>query len=342
MNDKEVKKFLFDQISKKGDLKVSQYIDIVLYNPIFGFYNRPSSKNEHYITSASLGLVFAEVVYNFVQNWWRSVGQPDQFSFIEVGINHSSIGKQILEKNTYLNSHINFFPIERARSSLVVGTDDIAKLEEQEIGIVFCNELLDNLAFDLVRFDDSRWKEIKIGFQNGHLAEVLHEIDDPAFLYSLSKLDLKPTEGSVIPIQTGAMEWLRNSLKAIKKGTIIAIDYFSSTAEMINKTIDQWLRMYRHHQRISNIFFQPSFWDITVDVAVDQLSLVKKPTQILTQHQFLTQGSIMDLIKDAKTRWINEKEITFESLKNKSLALEAQALLDFSGMGSFQVLRWVK
>ncbi|MCY3850296.1 MAG: hypothetical protein OXF75_05775 [Acidimicrobiaceae bacterium] len=87
---------------------------------------------------------------------------------------------------------------------------------------------------------------------------------------------------------------------------------------------------------------EPGACDITVDVAIDQLELVRRADSNRTQADFLRAHGIDDLVAEGKRQWHESAHVgDLAALRARSRISEAEALYDPSGMGSFRALEWL-
>ena len=119
------------------------------------------------------------------------------------------------------------------------------------------------------------------------------------------------------------------------------IDYARSTAEMAALDIGAWLRTYTQHGRGGLPLEEPGRWDITCDVATDQLALVAPPTTVMSQAEFLAAHGIDELVAEGRAIW-EELGLNggLDAIAAQSRIVEAQALLDPTGPGGFTVMEW--
>jgi hypothetical protein len=76
-------------------------------------------------------------------------------------------------------------------------------------------------------------------------------------------------------------------------------------------------------------------------VALDQLVRVRAPTAVRRQAEFLADHGIGALVDDARRRWHERAAVAdLDSLAARSRVLEAEALLDPSGLGGFAAAEW--
>jgi len=207
-------------------------------------------------------------------------------------------------------------------------------------GVVVANELLDNLAFDLYRHRGGAWQEVRVGLDGSRLAEVEVPADrGPA--RRLATLVPEPPEGSLVPWESGAVGWLRRALGGLVRGRLIVLDYVRSTAELAQLPVEQWLRTYRAGGRGTDRLDDLGVQDITVDVAVDQLGLVRVPTRIEHQAHWLDRHGMAALEAAAAAGWrAGAARGDLRALADRSRVGEAVILRDPQGLGGFTVCEW--
>jgi SAM-dependent MidA family methyltransferase len=81
--------------------------------------------------------------------------------------------------------------------------------------------------------------------------------------------------------------------------------------------------------------------DVTCEVAVDQLAVVRRPTSDRSQAAFLGDHGLGALVGAARRQWEEGAAAgDLEALKARSRTVEAAALVDPGGLGGFRVLEW--
>ena len=122
---------------------------------------------------------------------------------------------------------------------------------------------------------------------------------------------------------------------------MVAIDYTTSTAEMAARPQWDWLRTYRAHERGQGPLVAPGEQDITVEVAVDQLAAVRPPSRRSRQQEWLLRHGLAEAVEEGRRTW-NEQAARpgLAAIRARSRVVEAQALIDPSGLGGFEVLEW--
>jgi hypothetical protein len=81
--------------------------------------------------------------------------------------------------------------------------------------------------------------------------------------------------------------------------------------------------------------------DVTCEVAVDQLALVRPPASESSQADWLRSWGIEDLVEEGRRAWAARASAPdVAAFAARSRVSEAEVLLDPGGLGGFRVLEW--
>jgi SAM-dependent MidA family methyltransferase len=197
-------------------------------------------------------------------------------------------------------------------------------------GVVLANELLDNLPFDVYVGAARKWSEARV--MGGQ------EILVPAAAEAAAELSQLAPSGGRVPRQLAARAWLAGALQLVKTGSVIVFDYARSTQEM---AAGVWLRTYRRGGPGGHPLSDPGTQDITADVAIDQLSLVRTPSSVMTQAEWLDAHGLPALERAAADAWwAAAARPDLAALRARSRVGEAAALRDPAALGAFTVMEW--
>jgi SAM-dependent MidA family methyltransferase len=308
-------------------------------------------------------MLFGAVVARAVDGWWRDLGEPDPFVVADAGAGRGTLARTVLaaapacapalrwvlvERSArQREQHAAHLPIEQAAMAFGPEDDDSERPQPTGRGplavsladlprtatpcVVVANELLDNLAFDVWERRSGEWWEVRV---DASLAEVVVPVEPPTWLAAIEADD-----GARVPVQHGAAEWLRDALEVARVadgGRVVTFDYASTTAELASRPPGDWLRTYRAQGRGGPPLTGPGTQDITADVCVDQLAHVRTPSSDDSQADWLRTHGIDALV--AEGRAAEGRDL--RALELRSRIVEADALLDPSGLGAFRVLEW--
>lgn len=339
----------------------SAFVEWALYDDEIGFYagagGSAGRRGADFLTSPEVGPLFGAVVARAVDTWWRDLGEPDPFVVVEAGAGPGTLARTVLVAEPACATALRWVLVERSaeqrarhgehlpietpaqafapedddsdapqptgRGPLVVSLDSLPRV--QGPCVVLANELLDNLPFDLWERRDGTWQEVRVG---DGLREVVVPMEPPSWLRELDAPD-----GARAPVQDAARAWLRDALEL---GRVVLFDYCSTTADLTRRPQSEWLRTYRRHERGGPPLEEPGSQDITVEVCLDQLALVRSPSSVVTQAEWLRAHGIDDLVAEARAA-AGAPARDLPALRLRSRLNEAPALLDPTGLGGFAV-----
>jgi SAM-dependent MidA family methyltransferase len=331
-----------------------------------------------FLTSPELGPLFGAVLARALDAWWSELGAPDPFVVVEAAAGVGTLARAVLSSAPACSSALRYLLVERSdrlreRQSTVLALEPAATVlgpmapsDEDDpdgasvlpgggprvaslgdlpagplVGVVFANELLDNLPFSLFERLGSGWAEVRVGESaDGGFEEVLTPAE-AADAELASRLVPAASVGARVPLQSAASDWLRTALRSLHRGRVVCVDYAATTAELAARPQGEWLRTYRGGGPGGLPLEAPGSQDITVEVCTDQLARVAVPVADRSQSEFLVAHGLESLVADARTAWeAAAARPDVEALKARSRVSEAAALADPAGLGSFRVLEW--
>ncbi len=295
----------------------AEFMERALYDPEHGFYEsgQAGRRGGHFITSPEVGPLFGAVVSRMLDRRWDELSQPDPFTVIDAGAGPGTLARTMAKAEPDCTSVLRWINVERSaagRAAHTIGNSHSEMPEGPLTGVIVANELLDNLPLRLLTSEDE---------------EVGEHRPNP--------------ETRLTPHQDQACAWLSQALSVLDRGTVMVIDYMSTTEEMAQRPWPEWLRTYRGHERGDDPWTAPGTQDITCEVALDQLAAVRTPTRVSTQADWLRAHDIEELVAEGIAAWrAGAAQGDLAALAGRSRAIEAEALLDPAGLGGFTVAEW--
>ena len=307
-----------------------------------GFYSSQGSAGRRgdFITSPEVGPLFGAVIAGALDAWWHEMSEPEDFTIVEVGAGPGTLARSILAANPRCLAKGRYVAVEVSavqRERHPAGIESRASMPtEMFTGVIFANELLDNMPFDLCVYDDG-WREAWVAVSGDRFVEVLKPLSEPSPF-----LPARASHGARVPLQGMAGEWLKNAVASLSRGRILLFDYCTpTTAVAAASPWREWLRTYVGHERGAHYLAQPGTQDITVQVMIDQLSAVVEPEAVRSQSQFLQLWGIDELVEEGRLAWeAAASKPDLAAMKMRSRISEAQALLDPAGLGNFSALTY--
>ncbi len=330
------------EIEASGPIGFGRYLELALYDPTEGFYARGGAgRRRDFITSPEVGPLFGAVVARALDEWWDELGRPDRFIFAEAGAGEGTLARSIHAASPACLGSLDYIAVETSaqqREGHPAAVISASSLPEHiDVGVVFANELLDNLPFDLMEWRPERgWHQIRIGRSGDELVEVA------VAATGLPPAPAVPTGSAAVryPVHLAATQWVREALGRIGRGRLVVLDYMVDRYPCADPG-REWLRTYRAHDRGSDPLVDPGSQDVTVDVGLDQLAAVADPTRVASQAEWLRRHGIDQLVDEGRRYWADHAASPdVRALVARSRIGEAEALVDASGLGAFTVVEW--
>jgi SAM-dependent MidA family methyltransferase len=364
---------LVDRIHRHGPLPFSAVMDAALYDPEHGFFSAgrgaPGRRGD-FLTSPEVGPLFGAVVARALDTWWDELDRPDPYVVVDAGAGTGSLAVAVLAASPRCAPALHYVLVERspmlrdrhgahlalappAASLGVPGAGDgpvVTSLAEMPAtsftGVVLANELLDNLAVDLVVRTDLGWAELRIGVDATETRLVRHQVPAAGPLADAAdRFAPDAAVGGVVPLQREAGEWVRDALHRLDRGTVMIIDYgVEHTAQLAARPMDEWLRTYQEHAPGGDPLAAVGHADITLEVCLDQLAWAAgEPASQQRQHEFLRSHGIDELVEEGRRIWDERAHLgDLAAIRARSRVTEAEALCDPDGLGAFRVVEWRK
>ncbi len=306
------------------------YMERCLYGPD-GFYRVHGVAGRgrgDFITSPEVGPLFGAVLANALDAWWEAAGEPEPWTIYDVGCGPNTLLRSIRRARPADERPWRLVGVDRVDPPQATQADDgierLVELPDDLRGsVVVANELLDNLPVRILEHtSDGRWLEVHV--DGG--AEVLRATD--------ARLDMPP--GTRAPLLSAAAGWCRSILDR-EPAHLCLFDYGAETTTEL-AVRGGWLRTYRNHRRGLDPLVEPGRWDITVDVAVDQLP---PGAAVDRQAEFLRRWGIDGLVDEGRRYWAaNAAAPDLSAFAMRSRVSEAEALTEPDGLGSWLAIHY--
>lgn len=348
----ELERLLVARIEANGPIGFDEYQANALYAPESGFYQRGggAGRRRDFLTSPEVGPLFGAVIARALDTWWYELGRPDPYVVIDAGAGPGTLARAILRADPHCSRALDLMLVEVAPIQWATHPAGVRSAVELPAphpsgapAVVLANELLDNMAISVCERTTDAWVEIVVDVSDGRLVEGTSPLPEAQQRWCAKRAPDAPVGGR-IPVLGEAAAWLTRAVSvAGNGGRVVAIDYARSTAEMASVLPSAWLRTYADHGRAAGPLHDPGSYDITADVAMDQLALVADPSIVQSQAAFLRSHGIDELVDEGRRGWERMGLAGgLEALAARSRVTEAQALLDPFGLGGFTVAQWVR
>ena len=304
----------------------------------FGFFNTTkvrSNKEGDFLTSPEVSDYFGYFISNFVK-----VNNIDK-NLLEIGAGTGSLGYQI-------DKFSNKKPlvVEKSKTAITSLEDmqftvyeSVDSMSKEDIGLLYMNEVLDNVPCSIAVNKDGEWFEKIIRLKQDQLVYDLvpaREIN----LDWISDFNIDALEGIEIEIQKNSTEYLIKLISKFNPEFLIIIDYGYEFHERKDKPYKSLIRTYKNHHLAGDTILQPASTDITYDVNFSSvkttLNSLNYTVELLTQKEFIEQNGFENLYKKIN----NEFQVAegIQKLKFKSDLVGLDAISNNRGLGGFMVV----
>ncbi len=353
-------------------------MDLALYGPQ-GFFARGGGagrSGQDFITSPEVGPLFGVCVARALDAEWVRQRRPDPFIVVEAGAGSGRLAREVLRAEPVCAPALHYVLVERSAALReeqaerlplepvadalgpatshdldeapvpVGGTGPtVSALDEMPArmfdGVVFANELLDNLAFDVVERTPSGWAEVRIGLDNeSQLVEMLVPAAPDLAAWVAS---VEAPLGTRLPVAIDAVDWIVEAASRLHRGALVFIDYTASWAELADRD-GGWLRTYAGHTRGANPLVGPGTQDITTDLPREMVLAAARRAGLTiavdsTQAEWLAALGIVELVAEGQARWERAAAAPdLAAIAGRSRGPEAAALTEAGGLGAHNVL----
>ena len=328
----------------------ARFMELALYHPEHGYYERAPSvvgKAGDFITSASVGPVFGELLARQFQTWAEGMEHP---IVLECGAHDGRLAGDILSQLVQAGQPaveywiVEPSPARRAWQERTLG-DHVSRVRwfarEEDLppfeGIVFANELLDALPRQRLGWDAalSEWFEWGVEWGEDRFAWVRlahpwasaqpptpegEPATGAARLLALPPelLALLP-DGFSLELCPAASRWWASMAERLREGVLMTIDYGLEWEDFFHPGRAQGtLRSYRQHRLVADVLADPGEQDITGMVDFSELRRIGEQSGLATiedttQARFLSRVFQASLASNAST-WSAGKIRQFQTL----------------------------
>ncbi len=366
-----------ERIHRSGSIRFDEFMELALYAPGEGFFATGGGAGRggaDFLTSPEVGPLFGTVIGEYLDRRWESLGCPDPFVVVEAAAGRGALAMAVLGASPRCRAALRYVLVERSEALRARQAEHLPLGHPFEVlgptndpedptaqvrgglgpllcslvdlpaasfdGVVLANELLDNVPFRLAERGVEGWQEVHVTLDGRALVELLVPLD-AATAARLDDLAPAAVVGARVPVQAAARDWVQRACSILRRGSLVVIDYTSSTAQLARRPQWDWLRTYRSHERGGGPLLAPGSQDITAEVAVDQLASVRPPTRRSTQADWLVEHGIGDMVEEGRRVWTAAAaRPDLAAMRARSRVAESEALLDPDGLGAFEVLEW--
>lgn len=370
-----------ERIHREGPIRFGAFVDLALY-AAGGFFARGAGagrSGQDFITSPEVGPLFGVCTARALDAEWVRQGRPDPFVVVEAGAGNGRLAREVLRAEPECATALHYVLVERsevlreeqtARLPIepradMLGPGRIEAGEDAPVpvgglgpivsaldslparpvdGVIIANELLDNLAFEVVVRNAAGWSEVRVGLDEDRFVEMLvPAADDLAHWVA----DVDAPIGTRLPVATEVVGWMVDAAASLRRGAVILLDYVAPWAELVARD-GGWLRTYAGHERGHDPLGAPGSRDITADVPLEMVLRAAgraglTPVENCSQAAWLRGLGIDDLVASGAARWAAAAASPdLAAIAGRSRGTEAAVLTASPGLGAHTVLTFSK
>lgn len=313
------------QVTRQGVLSFEKFMELALYCPKLGYYERSTAsigRAGDFITSASIGSVFGELLAFQFSDWMEAISRPVQL--VEAGAHDGRLARDVLNHirafHPGLFERVELWLIEPSAmrreaqaatlaefSPRVRWFTDWSELPDRVKGVIYSNELLD--AFPVRRFawdsPSQRWFEWGVALENEQFvwAKMPGGADDSETNRLLRECGFELTpelvrvlpDGFILECCPAAMAWWSTAARSLGRGKIVAIDYgWDALGFLRPERAQGTLRAYLRQHVAGDPLAQPGEQDLTAHVNFTAIRDAGERAGLITellepQEKFLTR-----------------------------------------------------
>ena len=177
-----------DEIERNGPMTFARFMEVALYDPESGYYRAESARpgrGGDFLTAPEAHPIFGRAIARHVEDVWRALRRPNDFTIRELGAGGGALAEGILAglaaDRSDLAATVRYRPVEVEPMRLDELRDRLAaagladRLEADDgapiVGIVLANEVLDALPTHRVIWRDGRLREVFVGWRDSGFAD---------------------------------------------------------------------------------------------------------------------------------------------------------------------------
>jgi SAM-dependent MidA family methyltransferase len=361
-----LKQLICDHIlaSPQQRITFAEYMELTLYTPQLGYYARSSQRigsQGDFFTSPHLGRDYGELLAIQVVQMWQLLGESQLFTVVEMGAGQGLLASDMLrywqQHQPKLLASLDYIIIETAPAMVAsqqrllsdwpVRWSNWAELPEEElVGCVFANELIDALPVHQVMIEDGELKEVYVSSTaEQQLVEQVAELSTTKLqqYFELANIQIGDyAAGYRTEVNLAAMDLIKTIAQKMRCGYLLLIDYGYNADRYYNPMRDQGtLQCYYQHRHHNDPYIHIGNQDLTAHV--DFSSLMRQGAAVGLQQIGLTKQGLflMALGLSDRLAQVTNTSVTNQNTDGMAILQQRQALhqlIDPTGLGGFGVL----
>ncbi|HSS96196.1 MAG TPA: SAM-dependent methyltransferase [Terriglobales bacterium] len=344
------------EITLKGPIPFSRYMELCLYHPELGYYSRnveQFGKAGDFFTSSDVHAVFGRLLARQFEEIWRALGSPKSLEVLELGPGRGLFARDVLDWSEkkfpkFFNSlHYSLAEqspslkerlkqnlkthLQSGRASIIAPEIKRALTSDVPL-IIFANEVFDAIPVEVL----SNQGKLCVSYKNVRFEEMWVPASDGELKF-LQDYSVEPVPHECLEVAVGASNLMAQIANTIQTGVFLTLDYGYTQREQQAGRHRGTLKAIRQHSVSASPYEAPGEQDITANVNFTALTAVAEQNgmtvqPLRTQSQFLMGIGEKNQFADA----FEDCRVPQERAK---VALQLKHLVTPAGLGeSFQVM----
>jgi SAM-dependent MidA family methyltransferase len=335
------------------------FMSLALYDPIHGYYARGAQRTGwrgHFLTSPELDPAFGTLWARAFREVWARCGSPDVFEVVEVGPGEGGFAAAVLATvddelaSTLTYRMVERVPAVRARqqdrlegAGRVEWSDSVTELPEIDHGVVFANEVLDNLPVHIVARDGTALVEVCVGAGADGLTFVDRPPSNPELELWVERTGTVPSDSGHVEVTLAAESMVAHLARRLGTGAIFLVDYGAEATEIERR--GGTLLAYSESGVDERVLEEPGRRDITAHANWTSVSGALRRAGLAVEGPTEQRKVLLDLgARSLDVAWKEDHGTAIaegrgaDALKALSRRQALGVMLDPAGLGGLQVL----
>jgi SAM-dependent MidA family methyltransferase len=278
--DSELRKELALSFQKRPEMPFADFLNIALYNPRWGYYNRRrdilGAKGD-FQTAPHVHPLFGWTIARAVQREFEKQGRPKLFTVVEIGPGAAYLMDDLWSYLKQIGQDTTGW-----RVALVERSESLRKVQEERLlgrvraqwfqdlpsvgeftGVVIANEFLDALPFHRVVRRGGSWKELCVVARDPNARELAWKECELTRPELAGLLPRTAPQGTILEESVAATEWIRTLASTMTRGLALFFDYGSLQEDLVEDHPEGTLQTFAHHRAGRDPFEKLGSRDIT-------------------------------------------------------------------------------
>lgn len=340
------------EISERGPIPFSRYMEMCLYDPEDGYYSRNAEqfgKAGDFYTSSDVHAVYGRLLARQFDEMWRTLDRPAEIEVVELGPGRGLFAQDVLDwsakKFPEFSECLRYVMVESSpalrrrleeRFASQMAADQVEVLECMpsmgEDTIVFANEYFDAMPVDILSSEG----QLHVDIKHQRFTDVFLPANSECLEY-LDRYSVHPEPGERVEACLAASTAMDQICSGMRRGFLIVVDYGYTRAEQLEGRHRGTLMTYRQHSASPNPYEAPAEQDITAHVNFTALAAIAEKHGLKVEP-LLTQSQLLLGIGET-TQFADVFEDCRMPQERAKVGLQLKHLVTPSGMGeTFHVL----